>query len=588
MTSTAGPAAALPRRSAESGRDVRQGVVRQSGLTSAAALVAVTTGLLLDTVVAARFGAGEESDAFVIGARLPLSLLAMFMVTGNQALVPVISTWPVQYNRQRTSRLVSQLLLAVVLLVAVLAVAMALGSRVLVGALSPGKDAAALDHAAALGRVMVLALPLTAGCEVLRAYLNARSSYVLPALMTSVLNTVAAGIVLVWGSRIEVVPRAYVAGVAAQFVVMSVAAWRKGLRFNPGGLSPGPEVRSALQLCGKPFASSALNPLARAVELFFASFLPSGAPTILHYGNRLISAIGGTVLFRSVIVAIVPRLSRATAEGRTDDVAKLTVLGTVVMWRLSLALTALMVALAGPGARLVFHRGNYSLAAATLLGTTLVVYATSLVGSAVQRSLLAPFFARMDTGTPWRNTIYGVAANMALIWPLMQLLGPGSSRGVIAIAIAYSVSQYVNVAHAWYRLRQDGRAAGRNPLDLRPVRGRLLSSLLFAVLAAGVTAAAAQLVGLYRQDVSVTRLFLGLAGCGTLCVAVLAAGLLLSGGRQALRVGVGPDRPAAAAPGVEPGTAPEAPAAPVRPAGQAPSQTPADYPPARARHSRTP
>jgi peptidoglycan biosynthesis protein MviN/MurJ (putative lipid II flippase) len=182
--------------------------------------------------------------------------------------------------------------------------------------------------------------------------------------------------------------------------------------------------------------------------------MPIGSITVLNYGYRLISAIGGSVLFRSVIVAIVPRLTAATANADQDEVKRLTRLGVRIMLLVSLPLTAFMAVLARPAALAVFRRGNFSRTSAALLGVVLAAYSLSLVGSAIQRALLAPFFAALNTRIPLRNTVYGVAANIALI-PLCLLPFGRSSNGVIGIAIAYSLAQYVNVGHAWYRMRKD-------------------------------------------------------------------------------------------------------------------------------------
>ena len=44
------------------------------------ASIAVATGLLLDVVAAAVFGAGRDTDAFVAAARFPLALTAIVML----------------------------------------------------------------------------------------------------------------------------------------------------------------------------------------------------------------------------------------------------------------------------------------------------------------------------------------------------------------------------------------------------------------------------------------------------------------------------------------------------------------------------
>jgi putative peptidoglycan lipid II flippase len=312
-----------------------------------------------------------------------------------------------------------------------------------------------LPTAAGLARILFTIVPLIAAAEILRALLNTLHSFAPPAMMHVVLNGVAAAIVVAsGGDDIAVVAWAYVAGAVAQLAFLAVAVARH--RFFPAGGVPlrDPLITQAGALSVRPLAGASLNPLARIGEQAMISFLPTGSITIMNYGYRLISAIGGSVLFRSVIVVTLPRLTRAAADGRDAEVRQLTRLGVQIMLAVSVPLTAVMAILARPAVLAVFRRGNLSAEDATLLGTVLAVYAASLVGSAVQRALLAPFFARLDTKVPLRNTVYGVLANLALI-PLLVLPFGDDPFGVVGVAIAYSAAQYVNVAHAWFRLRRD-------------------------------------------------------------------------------------------------------------------------------------
>ena len=83
----------------------------------------------------------------------------------------------------------------------------------------------------------------------------------------------------------------------------------------------------------------------------------------------------------------------------------------------------------------------------------LAVYAASLVGSGLQRALLTPFFARLDTRTPLTNTVLGVVANLVLLGAFVHLARDSERWAVVAIAGAYSAAQYVNVWHATWRVR---------------------------------------------------------------------------------------------------------------------------------------
>jgi putative peptidoglycan lipid II flippase len=434
--------------------DRSRDVVRQSGLTSIAALAAIVSGLVLDVSIAAIYGAGVATDAFFVAARIPLGLVAIVMVGANQALVPAISTSLQRDGGRATHRLVSTLVALTLVGGVVSAGLIGLVAWPLMRLTAPGLSSQSVSLAASLARIMFLVVPLVAVAEILRAYLNSRYSFVAPAAMNVVMNGLAAALIVGLSAGIAVVAWAYVAGALAQAAFMLAMAYRRGFRFRPSLRVRDPRVIAVGKLLVRPLIGAGLNPVARVGEQLFTSFMPTGSITVLNYAYRLISAIGGSVLFRSVVVAIVPRLTSATANGRTDEIRSTTRLGVKIMLLLSLPLTALMAVLAKPAALAVFRRGNFDRHDATMLGIVLAVFSASLVGSAVQRAMLAPFFARLDTRTPLRNTIYGVVANLVLI-PICVLPFGHREEGIIGIALAYSLAQYVNVAHAWSRMRTD-------------------------------------------------------------------------------------------------------------------------------------
>jgi len=209
------------------------------------------------------------------------------------------------------------------------------------------------------------------------------------------------------------------------------------------------------------------------------SFLPIGSISVLNYGFLINSAVGGTVFFRSVIVALVPRLTDAHNLGGHAEVRRVTGLGVRIMLAISLPLAAFMAVLGKPAAVAVFHRGQFLLPQAELLGTVLVVYSISLVGQALQRALLAPFYARLDTRTPLRNALYGLIANLVLLPLLVLPFGLHNANAIIGVALAYSLAQYVNAGHAWYRLTHtDGNPlSGVLPFVVRLVIASGLSAL---------------------------------------------------------------------------------------------------------------
>jgi putative peptidoglycan lipid II flippase len=433
----------------------RKGFVHQSAVSSAAALLAMLAGLLIDVALALRFGAGSASDAFFVAARIPIGICALLMTVATQSLVPTFTRARAEGGSRALGTFASKVLTAVLLAGLLLWALASLVAGPLVVLTAPGLSA----HEQAMAREMVplmfLVVPLVAAAETVRAALNASFSFVLPAGMNLFMNGLTAAVILVSaGADIRVVAWAYVAGAAFQLAVVLGAAWRRHIRIGLSLRLRDERLSQAVRLSGRPTVSSLLNLGNRVVEQLVASFLPTGSITILSYGQRLISALGGGVFFRPVTVALMPWLAEAEHADRPDQVVDLVSRGLRFVFVISMVLTAFTVALAEPVVRVVFHRGNFTPEATHLLALSLAVYAASLVGSGVQRVLLAPFYARMDARVPLRNTFYGVLVDLALLGPGIALFGWDSSRAILGVALAYSVTQYFIVAHAWFRLRR--------------------------------------------------------------------------------------------------------------------------------------
>ena len=514
-----------------SGRQSDRAIFRQSGLTGVAAMAGVIAGLILDISIAYRFGAGPKTDEFFVAARIPIGLAAVITAAANQALVPAFRTSLTTRGDRSTDRLISMVISVVLIVGAALVLLTWLAAGPLVHITAPGLPVGEYGTAASMVPVMFAMVPLVAIAEVMRAYLNARYAFVAPALMTVVLNGLAAAMIIVLPvlgfKDIFLVALAFVSGAAAQLVFMCAMAVRQGLRIRPALDLADEQLRSVGKLCVRPLGAAGLNPVARVGEQLMVSFLPIGSISVLNYGFLINSAVGGTVFFRSVIVALVPRLTDAHNHDGQAEVRRFTGLGVRIMLAISLPLTAFMAVLGKPAAIAVFDRGKFTLAEAELLGTVLIIYSISLVGQAVQRALLAPFYARLDTRIPLRNALYGVVANLILLPVLVLPFGLNNPMAIVGVALAYSLAQYVNAGHAWYRLTHT---------DGNPLRGVLPFAIRLAI-ASGLSAVAmigASLVlslGNESRNFDRVQLLIRTPIAGVVgLVVLLAATYLLAGG----------------------------------------------------------
>ncbi len=267
-------------------------------------------------------------------------------------------------------------------------------------------------------RIMAISIPLLVAAEVLRALLDARYSFGAPAAMSAVRTCGAAAVVIVFGGAgIEMVAYAFLFGAGLQLVYLFVVAAHLGYRASERCPIRDPDVLAAGRLTVRPLVAASMNPVARILEQVIVSFLPAGSITLLNYAYRLISAIGGSVFFRSIIVVIVPRLTEQTAAGRTRAVTPRTTRnGLTLMLAVSIPLTAFLALLAcGPPPPPSFAAGTSSEADTRVLGLVLAVYALSFIGSGVRPRPSRPVLRPAGHKSPLRNTAYGIAANLVLL-----------------------------------------------------------------------------------------------------------------------------------------------------------------------------
>ncbi len=427
-------------------------LLRESAAGSLGSVVALGAGLLLDLTLGILLGAGSNTDALYAALRIPLGVAVFFPPTVVQVLVPAISRWLETNEARRTNAQTSATLLATFILTGGLAVVCILLAHGLIRAIAPGMSPATQEFAADLARVAFLIIPPLAASQVLLAFRHAHRRHGLASAVQALPGLTVVSVLLASPGRVgvQLAVSAYVAGAVLQLVASWLLARNSGFSFVPGRLLT-PETRVVGIRSLRPLAASALQLATRLVELMVASFLAPGSITILTYANRLVSAVGGTLLFRPVMTAFIAPMSRLHATGNLEALRALLRDGLRLMLLISVSLTAVVAVGGAPLVAGLFGTGDFTADQARILGITVAVYAASLPTAALQRMLLGVTFARLDTATYLRNTIYGAAANFLFLGVAMVFWRPPT---LFMVPIAYSLAQIVNVWHAAISVRK--------------------------------------------------------------------------------------------------------------------------------------
>jgi putative peptidoglycan lipid II flippase len=487
-------------------QDHRRALARSSSGIAVLAGAGVFSGFLVDAAMAAIFGADAVTDAFFIAATLPFALASLLLASVNQVIVPVVHRWFDEASEAEARRRVGGLLgsaLAGGVGIAALGAALSpLLPLLLAPGATPDTKRAAIEMTALLFTTVVTRI----GAEILRSLLNARFSFAGPAAMPLVENVAVLGAILLLSDRLGIpaVAVGYVAGGVLQLAFIGTLAAKHGLLVRPSVRFRDPEIRSTFRLLALPLSGTGLTMVARAAERFLASLLPAGQITILNYAWRVVNSIGGAIFFRSVVVALLPRLSAA----RNDPAATRRIVsdGIRLMTLISLPLLMFVVVLAQPLVMLAFQRGAFGAGDTALLASVVAVYALQFPFDALNRVYVSYWYARFETVVPFANVAIGVVLDVLFAVLLFLPLGiHGIALGYVLSSVGYLVHGARSVHH---RIDLPGR-----------VLVRTVARVGLAAVAAGGVAGLVLLALPDKQDL-VHRL-VRLAGPGSAGVVVL-------------------------------------------------------------------
>ena len=508
-------------------------LVRSSAVVGSATMVSRVLGLLRDVVLANLIGANGNADAFFVAFKIPNFLRRLFAEGAfAQAFVPVLADTREKGGFAAVRELVDRVagvLGGTLLLLTVLTI---VASPVVATIFAPGflRDPAKLALTGDLIKLTFPYLLLISLTGFAGAILNSYQRFAIPALTPVLLNLCLIASALWFAPHFEEPVVALALGVLvagfAQLLFQVPALAGIGLVPRPRWAPQHEGVKRILLLMVPALFGVSVSQINLLLDTVLASLLPTGSVSWLYYSDRLTELPLG-VFAIAIATVILPTLSGQRA--RADDPAFANTLAWAIRSVLLIAIpaTLALAVLAEPVLATLFQYGAFSegdrmMAAASLRAYTLGLGAFMLI------KVLAPgFYAREDMRTPVRIGIIAMGANMilnvAFVFPLMWWF----NLGHVGLALATSVSAWLNAVLLFRGLRREAVL----PENLLLVKW---------IMQIGVASAAMILVLLWMMPEG--ALWAGWSWwqraiqLGVLCVSglvVFAASLLLSGVRSA-------------------------------------------------------
>ncbi|MFF7029765.1 murein biosynthesis integral membrane protein MurJ [Streptomyces albidoflavus] len=507
---TQGADSAVRARTAEGrAKSAGGGLARSSLLMAVGTVVSRATGLIRQVLQAAALGTGLLASTYNTANTVPTSLYTLLIGGAlNAVLVP-------QLVRARATepdgvRAYEQRLVTLVVCVLGVGTALAVWAAPEIVGLymrdTPGSHEA-FELTVTFARFLLPQIFFYGLFGIYGQVLNAREKF--GAMMwTPVLNNVVLvamfaaylGLMVAPG-RVEDITADQVrllgigttAGVALQALALVPFARAAGFRFRPRFDWRGTGLGRSVHAAKWTLLFVLANQVALTVVTHFANAadqeLPeAGAGYTAYMYAQTIWLLPQSIVTVSLVTALLPRMSRAVAEGRVEDLRADLTRGLRISGVVIVPTAFLFLALGPQIAALLFAHGAADAASVRPLGQMLQAFGPGLIAFSAQYLLLRGFYAYEDTRTPFFMAAWVAGVDIALA-SACHLLLP-ARWAVVGMAGAYTLSYLAGLALTARLLRR--RLGGRiGTGGLGRAYGKVLCA---AVPAAGLGWAAARAV----------------------------------------------------------------------------------------------
>jgi putative peptidoglycan lipid II flippase len=412
-------------------------------------VVGAFLGILRNAILASKFGATAELDAYFAAFRIPdffYSILVFGALTAG--FMPVFNRWLTE-GRERGWELAAAMMNVLVLLLGIVAIITVIFARELVAIFAPGFGDKNAELVATLLRIMMLQPVLLAISNVAAASLQSFGRFFISSLAPLFYNLGiiigALWLVEVWG--INGLALGVVLGAMLHLLVQVPTLLMLGFKWSPG-------IRSAWRGIWEIFTLTLprmANLIVAQFNLFaitaLASILPAGTLSVYNFAADL-AAFPQNIFGLSFATAVFPTLARLWAENKIDEYRQTVSRTLSEMWFWITAAALVVLLLRAPLVRLTLVFGAFGEDSYLRTLNTITIFLAALPGQAGVLFLIRAFFAMGNTVMPLIAAILGSMVTISVSFWF------GRAFGAAGVALGPALAGFLQSAVLLVALRR--------------------------------------------------------------------------------------------------------------------------------------
>ena len=462
------------------GSDKPVGLVRATSVVMTATIVSAGFGLVREMLVAQRFGATAQTDAYFFAFDLIVGLPEFLLGGMVGALIPIYThckrsgqDTPYDFASTIINVYLVYLLIAVVVL--------SIGAPLLSSTLAGGLDDASRELVTRFIWMLAPTVLLAGIWMIMKAMLEADGHFLVSQISTGfvAVGIIVAVLLLVPSIGIYSLPVGVLGGVTVRTVWVAFWLRKSGFKYRWTMNTGLPEFRRYLALLGPGIAAGVIAGMIPIMDKSMASHLPAGTIATLSFAGRPMGLVTRFGLY-ALVTAMLPTLAwQAMQQDRAEFRGSISqILGMLIFVTTPLAL--ILAALRVPIIQVLFQRGDFDAEATVRTASIFGVLILGLMPLTVATTLSTVFKAMEDTKTVavlggGGNLVSKILFNFAFIVPF----------GVLGLAMASALQHVVSGLLLLESLRRRLNGIGIRSLSITCVK--VVPASLLACMAVHAT-----------------------------------------------------------------------------------------------------
>jgi putative peptidoglycan lipid II flippase len=409
-------------------------------------ITAQLLALVLQMLIATKFGASKEVDAYLIASSLPDLFISLYVVGGTLILVPLFTRY--QLEKEPSVKTATDSTISLILLITVFISFLGLiFAPIIVKSLAPKFDTQTIVLSSALFRFFTMFLLFSALNSLLSGILHAYNNFKIPGLVRVIQLAITVLVFLIFSEKTGIIslPIGFTLG-AILSLITQFKAFRKldypihfNIDFNEMTKAITPLLTFVVII-----TAPQLNII---IDRLFAATLPYGNIAILDYASKFESLAVGLIAY-AIVLPVYTRLSKAASNDNMKEFEETLVFGLRALIISIIPVVTIIIVLRQPIIRLLLERGRFSISDSYAVSEVLLFMSPYHVAGGFVLLFLYALFALKKVRWLLGLVSIGILINIVLNAILIKYLG------LNGIALSTSLSMIPSTCILWLYLRK--------------------------------------------------------------------------------------------------------------------------------------